>query len=170
MLILWFLADKDENEDIQDSGIEASGETEPSSERDDSPEFAQSKTTKSNSISLGKSHASKPEVTTQPKESETIPLQNGTWTEPESHVDSEAPDGLVGLEEEEDHCRWSFPPVLDEFDLMETDKDPSELEDMFSDDRCVCGGGGGGRWVGVVYLHECKLAWYFAHHLQRNIT
>ena len=37
---------------------------------------------------------------------------------------------------DEGECRrWSFPPVLDQFDLMETDTDPSELEDIFNDER-----------------------------------
>ena len=31
--------------------------------------------------------------------------------------------------------RWSFPPQLEDFDLMSTDIDPAELELMFSDDR-----------------------------------
>ena len=31
--------------------------------------------------------------------------------------------------------RWSFPPELEEFDLMESDADPSELEQMFTDER-----------------------------------
>ncbi len=33
--------------------------------------------------------------------------------------------------------RWSFPPVLDQFDLMETDTDPAELENIFTDERYV---------------------------------
>lgn len=31
--------------------------------------------------------------------------------------------------------RWSFPPVLDDFNLMESDVDPTDLEAIFSDDR-----------------------------------
>lgn len=31
--------------------------------------------------------------------------------------------------------RWSFPPELEEFDLMESETDPSELEQIFADDR-----------------------------------
>lgn len=31
--------------------------------------------------------------------------------------------------------QWTFPPVLEDFDLMESDIDPSQLEDVFSDDR-----------------------------------
>lgn len=38
---------------------------------------------------------------------------------------------------------WSFPPVLDEFNLMESDADPSVLEDMFLDSRLVRGKDGG---------------------------
>ncbi len=32
---------------------------------------------------------------------------------------------------------WNFPPTLEDFDLMESDIDPSQLEDMFADDRYV---------------------------------
>ena len=31
--------------------------------------------------------------------------------------------------------QWTFPPVLEDFDLMESDVDPSQLEEIFSDDR-----------------------------------
>lgn len=31
--------------------------------------------------------------------------------------------------------RWSFPPVLDDFNLMESDVDPTDLEAIFADDR-----------------------------------
>ena len=31
--------------------------------------------------------------------------------------------------------RWSFPPVLDDFNLMESDVDPTELERIFADER-----------------------------------
>ena len=30
---------------------------------------------------------------------------------------------------------WNFPPVLEEFDLMESDADPTQLEEIFADDR-----------------------------------
>ena len=33
--------------------------------------------------------------------------------------------------------QWSFPPKLEEFNLMDSDADPSELEAIFSDERCV---------------------------------
>lgn len=32
-------------------------------------------------------------------------------------------------------ARWSFPPQLEDFDLMETDADPAELEQIFADER-----------------------------------
>lgn len=32
---------------------------------------------------------------------------------------------------------WKFPPVLEDFDLMESDVDPSELEEIFADERYV---------------------------------
>ena len=48
-------------------------------------------------------------------------------------------EGLEGMDEEgegvEEYHRWSFPPQLDEFDLMETDVDPGELELIFEDER-----------------------------------
>ena len=48
-----------------------------------------------------------------------------------------------GLKEEEEKGeeprQWSFPPVLEEFNLMDSDVDPGELEDTFSDDRLVVG-------------------------------
>jgi hypothetical protein len=31
--------------------------------------------------------------------------------------------------------RWSFPPVLEDFDLMETEADPADLEQIFADER-----------------------------------
>ena len=31
--------------------------------------------------------------------------------------------------------RWSFPPLLEDFDLMNSDMDPAELEQLFADDR-----------------------------------
>ena len=32
-------------------------------------------------------------------------------------------------------ARWSFPPVLEDFDLMETEADPADLEQIFADER-----------------------------------
>ena len=32
--------------------------------------------------------------------------------------------------------KWNFPPILDDFNLMELDIDPSVIEDMFVDNRC----------------------------------
>lgn len=85
---------------MQDSGIEASGETEPRTERDALPEFTHSKN--------------------------TMTCWNGTRTELDIYVDSGAANRI---------SRWSFPPVLEEFNLMETETGPSELEDIFSDNR-----------------------------------
>ena len=31
--------------------------------------------------------------------------------------------------------RWSFPPVLEEFNLMDSETDPAELEVIFADER-----------------------------------
>ena len=135
--ILFSVIGNAKNDDVQDSGIEASGETEPNSERDALPETIQSKTPmKSESMFLGELHDSKPEMTIELPESDQVPCQNGTLIEPDLHLDSDANE-LIEVEEKEDSRRWSFPPVLDEFDLMVTDKDPSELEDIFSDDRYV---------------------------------
>ncbi|CAI8006001.1 Multiple PDZ domain protein [Geodia barretti] len=33
--------------------------------------------------------------------------------------------------------RWSFPPLLEDFDLMNSDMDPAELEQLFADDRML---------------------------------
>ena len=33
--------------------------------------------------------------------------------------------------------KWNFPPKLEDFDLMEIDIDPTELELLFADERCV---------------------------------
>ncbi|KAL5487294.1 hypothetical protein EMCRGX_G019877 [Ephydatia muelleri] len=40
-------------------------------------------------------------------------------------------------EEEEEEKHWSFPPVLEEFNLMDSDVDPCDLEDIFADNRLV---------------------------------
>lgn len=34
-----------------------------------------------------------------------------------------------------DDCQYSFPPVLEDFNLMDCDVDPSVLEDLFADDK-----------------------------------
>ena len=43
----------------------------------------------------------------------------------------------LSVEEVGERGRWRFPPVLEDFDLMETEADPDELEIMFHDDRLV---------------------------------
>ena len=44
---------------------------------------------------------------------------------------------LVEEAEEDDHPNWQFPPVLDEFNLIDVDVDPSTLEEIFADRRSV---------------------------------
>lgn len=44
-------------------------------------------------------------------------------------------DVVEGEEETESMPAWSFPPVLEDFDLIESDIDPSELEAIFADKR-----------------------------------
>ncbi len=46
-------------------------------------------------------------------------------------------DDLVPIEEVSSEGEWKFPPVLDQFDLMETETDPTELEAIFMDERFV---------------------------------
>lgn len=46
----------------------------------------------------------------------------------------------VAEEEEDDQPNWQFPPVLDEFNLIDVDVDPSTLEAIFADKRSV------GQW------------------------
>ncbi len=42
----------------------------------------------------------------------------------------------MGVVDADGACqRWSFPPVLDQFDLMDTETDPTELEAIFTDER-----------------------------------
>ena len=42
----------------------------------------------------------------------------------------------MGVVDDDEVCkRWSFPPVLDQFDLMDTETDPTELEAIFTDER-----------------------------------
>ncbi|XP_064387156.1 PDZ domain-containing protein 2-like isoform X2 [Halichondria panicea] len=53
-------------------------------------------------------------------------LQNGVQLENDE----------VGVVDDDEVCkRWSFPPVLDQFDLMDTETDPTELEAIFTDER-----------------------------------
>ena len=58
---------------------------------------------------------------------------------PDSHAQQEvtAVDGdvVAMVNGRLEKSRWSFPPELEEFDLMESDADPTELEQMFADDR-----------------------------------
>lgn len=49
----------------------------------------------------------------------------------ENGVETEDDMGEGGAETK----RWSFPPVLDDFNLMESDVDPTELERIFADER-----------------------------------
>ena len=63
----------------------------------------------------------------------TPPVQNGVETTSDSHtiengISTDAVDG-------EAPPTWRFPPILDEFNLMESDADPSILEEMFQDSR-----------------------------------
>ncbi len=73
-------------------------------------------------------------------------IQNGVVVEIVEGHDTEvteSEDGAlkVGDDEQEEELedmkrkRWSFPPILDDFDLMTTEKDPAELEDIFADQR-----------------------------------
>ena len=39
--------------------------------------------------------------------------------------------------EEDDQPNWQFPPVLDEFNLIDVDVDPAILEEIFADKRFV---------------------------------
>ena len=39
--------------------------------------------------------------------------------------------------EEDDQPNWQFPPVLDEFNLIDVDVDPATLEEIFADKRSV---------------------------------
>lgn len=57
------------------------------------------------------------------------PSQNGgVMTEPDDCQERQ--------EEETDTApRWNFPPVLEDFDLMSSDVDPSQLEEIFEDKR-----------------------------------
>lgn len=40
-------------------------------------------------------------------------------------------------EREGERSKWNFPPVLEDFDLMETEADPDELEGLFNDERYI---------------------------------
>ena len=63
----------------------------------------------------------------------------GAAAPPEKEVEEEEEMEVEVEEEEEEESshRWSFPPVLEDFDLMESDVDPSLLEEIFADERSV---------------------------------
>lgn len=42
---------------------------------------------------------------------------------------------MVNINEEQEDTQWNFPPTLEEFNLMDSDVDPSMLEDLFQDKR-----------------------------------
>ena len=48
-------------------------------------------------------------------------------------VESVKGDVKSSVQEEEKH--WSFPPVLEEFNLMDSDVDPCDLDEIFADSR-----------------------------------
>lgn len=58
-------------------------------------------------------------------------VENGYHDNEPNGVEPEVGEGENGVETK----RWSFPPVLDDFNLMESDVDPSDLEAIFADDR-----------------------------------
>ena len=74
---------------------------------------------------------------------ESAPVHNGGIVENSYHDDDPVVENGVdedavvenGEVESEDKRRWSFPPVLDDFNLMESDADPTDLEAIFADDR-----------------------------------
>ena len=107
---------------VRDSGIEASGEAD---QEESEIEISPSTVEKMSQVE----HETKKQV------EEPHSIQNGVV---------EIVDANKGQEEEreeeledgqDEKKRWSFPPLLEEFDLMTTDKDPVELEDIFSDER-----------------------------------
>ena len=59
---------------------------------------------------------------------------NKTDLEPELNSHHTLENGMEN-ESEPDSIKWNFPPVLEDFDLMESDVDPSQLEDYFNDPR-----------------------------------
>ena len=50
-------------------------------------------------------------------------------------VTEEVLNGDEGLEEEDPNQRWPFPPTLDQFNLMDSDIDPSLIEQVLEDSR-----------------------------------
>ena len=80
-------------------------------------------------------------------DAESAPTHNGGIVENGYHDNSPIVENGIseqeifenGEEEEfaESKRRWSFPPVLDDFNLMESEADPTDLEAVFADDRYV---------------------------------
>ena len=59
-------------------------------------------------------------------------LPNGI---PEDHTHQDTRGEVVMVNGTHEKARWSFPPVLEDFDLMETEADPADLEQIFADER-----------------------------------
>ena len=59
-------------------------------------------------------------------------LPNGI---PENHIYRDTREEVAMVNGTHEKARWSFPPVLEDFDLMETEADPAELEQIFADER-----------------------------------
>ena len=51
------------------------------------------------------------------------------------HGTNDAEEDEVNINEEQEDTQWNFPPILEEFNLMDSDVDPSMLEDLFQDKR-----------------------------------
>lgn len=73
-------------------------------------------------------------------------------------VNGEVDGGEVAMVNGDAKKRWSFPPELEDFDLMSSDVDPAELEQMFADDR----------WAPFIpqplFIHEaCTYMWKTPH-------
>ena len=49
----------------------------------------------------------------------------------ENNVEEHETNGVI----DDDNDQYSFPPVLEDFNLMDCDVDPTVLEDLFADDR-----------------------------------
>ncbi len=152
-------ADKDS---ISDSGIEASGDRShfSSEERDIFPEALPRGNGKSHDRSQTRPDKSHDVTVISVPVTEGTTIRNGSkYTHNgnetgDSHTDAveselnsdrcqnEINRSLTnGVEDECDDdddvipARWVFPPVLEDFDLMESDMDPSQLEEIFADDR-----------------------------------
>ena len=84
------------------------------------------------------------EIQVEEHEEESAPVINSRSTEEagasENHAQQEVAivNGEVVKEEEvgeKEKKRWSFPPEFEDFDLVESDVDPAELEQIFADNR-----------------------------------